>query len=357
MPLPAYNADDDAFETTDRLAQPNQDDPDFTSTLSSSPLSTLKAVKHNLAVDDYYTEKKQPNPDVMGLKALRNKVFAEDTPTDNKEKVDEDSIFAKAAKEEAALKKTLHKQAAVKKAKKENAHMSKTVVAPSSPKAVASGVVKAQAPVLAAKKVKTLKAPLSTAADVEYKQGDVEKAQGALKTMETREQEEAAGIKKERQQLKMLKVSRAMQQQAAVDASNKAEEAKTKEHDALKAEMAKIKLQEDSRLAALAKKLNALGGQTPMKQAAAVHRHHSTKVKTAVMVQKPAPTLALAQKNPVKKAMSNLAEDEKEDSVFLGHKRQMVQLPSKTVYKDAAREEQLYRQILEVNQLKKGQKA
>jgi len=346
-PLPAYNANDDADETVDRLALPNEDDLNavVTSTLSSSPLSSLKTD------DDYYTEKKQPNPDVMGLKALRNKVFAEDKPTKSTEKQDENTVFAKAAKEEAILKKQLHEQAAAKTEKHATLHkrVAHTVAAPA--------VVVTVKPMHTAKKVQALKVVTKTA-DIGYKKGDVTKAEVALENMTIKEQEEGKSIMKEEHELKVLKASKIALQKSAEEANKKAKAVKSKEHAALEMEMAMIKKQENMRLAVLAKKLNALGGNAV--QPAAVRSSNRT-VDVALqqphvaLQQPPTGTISLAQKNPVKKAMSNLAEDEKEDAVFLGkqHSQQNVALPSKTVFKNPQREEQLYQQIVEVNRLKK----
>jgi len=57
------------------------------------------------------------NPDVAKLQAVRKKVFQEDQPDASKNQKEEDAVFAKAAVEEAALKASLHKEAAAKKAK------------------------------------------------------------------------------------------------------------------------------------------------------------------------------------------------------------------------------------------------
>jgi len=339
-PLPAYNANDDADETVDRLALPNEDDLNavVTSTLSSSPLSSLKTD------DDYYTEKKQPNPDVMGLKALRNKVFAEDKPTGSPEEQDLNSVFAKAAKEEAVLKKQLHEQAAAKTEKHATLHkrVAHKVAAPAD---VGTGK-----PMHTAKKVHALKVVTKTA-DIGYKKGDVKKAEVALENMTIKEQEEGKSIMKEEQELKVLRASKIALQKSAEEANKKAKTVKSKEHAALETEMAMIKKQENMRLAVLAKKLDALRGNDV--QPAAVSS--SNRKADVALQQPPTGTISLAQKNPVIKAMSNLVEDEKEDAVFLGkhQSQQDVALPSKTVFKNPQREEQLYRQIVEVNHLKK----
>jgi len=188
-------------------------------------------------------------------------------------------------------------------------------------------------------------------ADIGYKKGDVKKAEVALENMTIKEQEEGKSIMKEEQELKVLRASKIALQKSAEEANKKAKTVKSKEHAALETEMAMIKKQENMRLAVLAKKLDALRGNDV--QPAAVSS--SNRKADVALQQPPTGTISLAQKNPVIKAMSNLAEDEKEDAVFLGkhQSQQNVALPSKTVFKNPQREEQLYRQIVEVNHLKK----
>ena len=119
MPLPAYNADDDDSDS-DHLAQSNLDDDDMqTPQLSArpSPAGHAKsAAAQQPKTDDLYSHKKHENPDVMGLKSLRNKILGQDNAK-TKVKAEQDAIFAEAARKEAALNKSLQRQAVKKQAK------------------------------------------------------------------------------------------------------------------------------------------------------------------------------------------------------------------------------------------------
>ena len=126
MPLPVYNAD--GGSETDHLAAPNlDDDEDKQATkLSARPATRVggkygdkSAADHAKTADSLYTHKRSENPDVMGLKSLRDKILGQD----HAKKDENDLIFARAARQEAALKKSLHQEAAKKQAKQAHVYL------------------------------------------------------------------------------------------------------------------------------------------------------------------------------------------------------------------------------------------
>jgi hypothetical protein len=126
MPLPVYNAE--GGSESDHLAAPNLDDADDMQKpqLSARPATRAwekygdkSAAYHAKTADSLYTHTKSENPDVMGLKSLRDKILGQD----HAKKDENDLIFARAARQEAALKKSLHEEAAKKQAKQAHVHL------------------------------------------------------------------------------------------------------------------------------------------------------------------------------------------------------------------------------------------
>jgi hypothetical protein len=126
MPLPVYDAE--GGSESDHLAAPNLDDADDMQKpqLSARPATRAwqkygdkSAAYHAKTADSLYTNTKSENPDVMGLKSLRDKILGQDHAKKN----ENDLIFARAARQEAALKKSLHEEAAMKQAKQAHVHL------------------------------------------------------------------------------------------------------------------------------------------------------------------------------------------------------------------------------------------
>jgi len=345
MPLPKYDPNDDASETTDQLALPNEDDADIAPTSSLSSLPTGAATKGAKApgaahaakavAADFYAHKKHQNPDVAGLKALRNKVLKEDTPSKESEGEREKKIFAKAEQEEAALKKSLHEEAAAKKHKHAAAAAATATQQPAAVKAQpakAHSEDAAQAP----------KARTEDATRSRYEKGAVSVEKKKLMSLEERENLEQAMIDTEtrkkkaslahiaavKDQLEKLERQKVGAQQAAQRAHKHAElEAKqrAKKEQSLKSEMASIRAAERARLAALSAKIKSLGGKggaTGQAAAAKLERAHKPQEKAAVRVQLSVPrqqelvakketASTLARAGPIRAAMSKLVRDEK----------------------------------------------
>eukprot|EP00802_Teleaulax_amphioxeia_P009700 Tamp_09721.p1 GENE.Tamp_09721~~Tamp_09721.p1 ORF type:complete len:528 (+),score=173.60 Tamp_09721:236-1585(+) len=426
MPLPKYDPNDDASETTDQLALPNEDDADIAPTSSLSSLPTGAATKGAKApgaahaakavAADFYAHKKHQNPDVAGLKALRNKVLKEDTPSKESEGEREKKIFAKAEQEEAALKKSLHEEAAAKKHKHAAAATQQPAAVKAQP-AKAHSEDAAQAP----------KARTEDATRSRYEKGAVSVEKKKLMSLEERENLEQAMIDTEtrkkkaslahiaavKDQLEKLERQKVGAQQAAQRAHKHAElEAKqrAKKEQSLKSEMASIRAAERARLAALSAKIKSLGGKggaTGQAAAAKLERAHKPQEKAAVRVQLSAPrqqqlvakketASTLARAGPIRAAMSKLVRDEKTTDGILARsdlsngvdaaasaaaakalavksaaalsspsakasavqgkvrsaKKALVVEPKQPVFADPAREEQLVRNIVEVNQVR-----
>lgn len=376
--LPEYDPDDDS-DDQDKLAQANLDDEELPtmSTLSSLPRET-KAL-------DVKPKKKYQNPDVAGLNALRNKVFQEDHPTQETESERENKIFAKAAQEEAALKNSVHREAAAKKQKhaiaKTKGEDKKTIAQVKKTAAQAMNMM--DRPQVRVRKEESAQVVVS------YEKGSVREDKQQLSVLKERESLEQAMIdtetrkkkaslahinsveqqitrlesQKEHAQHEKLERHKEVAQHAAERAQqlmSAQQQAKKRDKtmQSLELEMAAIKRAENARLAALSAKIKSLGGEGD--SSGDVEQAHTPQEKAAVqvlsapnyqeLVAKPVVASGLAHAAPIEEARSKQAQIEKTTDGILAPKSAgklavHIDEPKHPVFSDAAREERLLRCI------------
>ena len=173
-----------------------------------------------------------------------------------------------------------------------------------------------------------------------YKKGVVHMAEAALGVLERKERKDQAAMQREQAAIRIAKLhlktvlaERAMEEKASHASVPKAG-VENKMHDALEAEMAKLKSRDQARMAALKHKLDSLGADSTSKRVAgaAVHREHTPAKKAQVKVhsvdKKAESSSGFAAQATIKKAMSALIADEKEDNSALAvnHAAQGVDL-------------------------------